>query len=97
MLENGPPPSQAAVLYDGEVMHARLNPFGHRFTYRVFSILLDLDRLAEAGRQSVLFKVNAPGIVSFRESGSCSSPTRASSATPSIRSRSSLPMTARTT
>ena len=45
-----PPPADAASLYVGDVMHARLKPFGHRFTYRVFSMLLDLDHLEEAVR-----------------------------------------------
>ena len=31
-------------LYRGEVMHCRMRPFRHRFVYRVFSILLDIDR-----------------------------------------------------
>jgi len=35
----------AAALYVGEVMHARLKPMGHRFSYRVMSLLIDLDRL----------------------------------------------------
>ena len=35
----------AATLYVGEVMHARLKPMGHRFSYRVMSLLIDLDRL----------------------------------------------------
>ena len=56
--ENGPPPDAAGVLYPGEVMHARLKPFGHRFVYRVFSLLIDLDRLAELDRMSALFSVN---------------------------------------
>jgi uncharacterized protein len=33
-------------------MHARLKPIGHRFSYRVMSLLIDLDRLAAADRQS---------------------------------------------
>lgn len=67
MSENGGPPAQAAVLYPGEVMHARLKPFGHRFTYGVFSLLVDLDRLAEAGRMSVLLSVNRANLASFHE------------------------------
>ena len=67
MAENGAPPTAAAVLYPGEVMHARLNPFGHRFVYTVFSLLIDLDRLHEAGRQSRLFSVNAPNLCTFRD------------------------------
>ena len=41
----------AAALYFGDVMHARLKPMGHRFSYRVMSLLIDLDRLDEADRQ----------------------------------------------
>ena len=33
-------------------MHARLKPMGHRFSYRVMSLLIDLDRLDAADRQS---------------------------------------------
>jgi DUF1365 family protein len=58
---------QAASLYFGEVMHARLKPMGHRFSYRVMSLLIDLDRLNEAGRQSPLFGVNRAALYSFHE------------------------------
>ncbi len=68
MAANGPPPRAAAVLYAGEVMHARLKPFGHRFVYSVFSILVDLDRLPELGRMSRLLSVNRRGLASFWES-----------------------------
>ncbi|MEM6422006.1 MAG: DUF1365 domain-containing protein, partial [Pseudomonadota bacterium] len=34
-------------LYVGHVMHRRLTPFAHQFRYRVFSLLLDIDRLEE--------------------------------------------------
>jgi len=62
-----PPVNEPARLYPGKVMHARLMPFGHRFTYRVFSLLVDLDRLEEANRLSRLFSVNRPNLVSFYE------------------------------
>ena len=52
----------AASLYVGEVMHARLKPMGHRFNYRVMSLLIDLDRLGAADRQSPLFGVNRPAL-----------------------------------
>lgn len=64
---NGPPPKAAGTLYVGEVMHARLKPFGHRFAYEVFSLLVDIDRLADLARQSRLLGVNRPGVLSFRE------------------------------
>ncbi len=61
------PADAAAVLYVGDVMHARLKPIGHRFSYRVMSLLIDLDRLDEAGRQSPLFAVNRAALYSFHE------------------------------
>src|ERR1700722_12056116 len=57
----------AAALYFGDVMHARLKPMGHRFSYRVMSLLIDLDRLDEADRQSPLFGVNRASLYSFNE------------------------------
>jgi DUF1365 family protein len=57
----------AAALYFGDVMHARLKPMGHRFSYRVMSLLIDLDRLDEADRQSPLFGVNRAALYSFHE------------------------------
>jgi uncharacterized protein len=62
------PADAAAALYFGDVMHARLKPVGHRFSYRVMSLLIDLDRLDEAGRQSPLFAVNRAALYSFSES-----------------------------
>jgi uncharacterized protein len=57
----------AAALYFGDVMHARLKPIGHRFSYRVMSLLIDLDRLDTADRQSPLFGVNRAALYSFHE------------------------------
>lgn len=68
MAENGPPPTAAGTLYPGKVMHQRLNPFGHRFSYTVFSLLVDIDRLGDLARMSRLLSVNRPGILSFHES-----------------------------
>ena len=68
MARNGPPPEAAGALYIGEVMHQRLRPFGHRLAYRVFSLLVDLDRLDELDRMSPLFSVDAANLVAFRQS-----------------------------
>jgi len=54
-------------LYLGKVMHHRLEPVRHRFVYRVFSLLLDLDRLSELDRRLRLFSVNRANLVSFLE------------------------------
>ena len=60
-------PDGAAALYFGNVMHARLKPMGHRFSYRVMSLMIDLDRLDEADRLSPLFAVNRAALYSFHE------------------------------
>ncbi|MGM4891962.1 DUF1365 domain-containing protein [Tardiphaga sp. 839_C3_N1_4] len=62
------PVDAAAALYFGNVMHARLKPMGHRFSYRVMSMLINLDRLDDADRISPLFGVNRAALYSFRES-----------------------------
>ncbi len=56
---------QAAVLYAGKVMHQRMKPFGHRFEYSVFSLLIDLDQLAKAGTLSRLFSIDKFNMGSF--------------------------------
>lgn len=62
-----PPPPDAALIYEGLVTHARLKPFHHRFSYRVFSLLINLDRLNDAARKSWLFSVNRFNFFSFYE------------------------------
>ena len=59
--------NEPACLYRGSVMHARMKPRAHRFAYRVYSILLDLDQLDAAGRSSRLFSVNRFNLFSFYE------------------------------
>ena len=71
MLQPGAPErtaiSSAAALYLGRVMHTRMRPVHHRFAYRVMNLLIDLDRLDEADRQSRLFGVNRASVFSFHE------------------------------
>ncbi len=55
----------AASLYRGKVMHARLHPVGHRFTYQVANLLIDIDRLDEADRQSRFFSVGRRNLMAF--------------------------------
>jgi uncharacterized protein len=78
MAGNGPAPAEAACLYRGEVMHARLKPFGHRFSYRVFNLLIDLDQLEKAKALSALFSVNRFNLVSFHEADHRHEPSGAS-------------------
>lgn len=55
------------TVYFGEVMHRRLGAVRHRFSYRVFSILVDLDRLEPLGRRVRLFSVNRTNLFSFHD------------------------------
>lgn len=55
----------AASVYWCRVMHERLLPFRHRFDYRVFSLLLDIDRLPEIAAKSRLLRHNGFGLLSF--------------------------------
>ncbi|MBL8574009.1 MAG: DUF1365 domain-containing protein [Hyphomicrobiaceae bacterium] len=64
---NGPMPDAPASLYVGLVMHARMKPVAHRFSYKVFNLLIDLDRLGDAGRLSWAFGVDRPGLISFHQ------------------------------
>jgi hypothetical protein len=64
-----PPPASAVSLVPGTVMHARMKPKPHRFSYKVFNLLIDLDRLTEAGRASRLFSIGRRfNLAGFRES-----------------------------
>ncbi len=56
-----------SAIYQGWVMHRRLTPRHHRFKYRVFSLLLDLDELASLDRTMRLFKWNRFGLFSFHD------------------------------
>lgn len=55
----------AASLYVGRVFHGRLRPVHHGFTYRVFSVLFDIDRLAETAAGSRLFSLDRFNLLSF--------------------------------
>jgi hypothetical protein len=55
----------AASLYPGLVTHARMRPRAHRFAYRVFNLLIDLDRLAEADRLTPFFRIGRFSMLSF--------------------------------
>jgi DUF1365 family protein len=57
----------SARLLVGEVMHRRLFPVRYRFTYRVFSLLLDVDRIEESLRPHRLISHNRFNLFSFHE------------------------------
>uniref|UniRef100_B0T1C9 DUF1365 domain-containing protein n=1 Tax=Caulobacter sp. (strain K31) TaxID=366602 RepID=B0T1C9_CAUSK len=57
----------ASALYRGEVMHHRLRPKAHRFSYRVFWLLLDLDEVEGLDRRLRLFSRNRFNLLSFHD------------------------------
>lgn len=54
-------------LYDGVVMHARMRPFGHRFGYRVWCLLIDIDRIEAAAAATTVLRHNRFGLVSIMD------------------------------
>ncbi|MGL4405653.1 MAG: DUF1365 domain-containing protein [Notoacmeibacter sp.] len=64
---NGRVPNAAVCLYRADVMHARLKPFGHRFNYKVFNILIDVTNLKNVAKSAALFSVNTFNLLSFHE------------------------------
>ncbi|MEO0912757.1 MAG: DUF1365 domain-containing protein [Pseudomonadota bacterium] len=57
----------AARIYRGHVMHMRLIPKRHRLRMRVFSLLVDLDRIGEACAASPLLRHNRLGMLSLMD------------------------------
>jgi len=54
-----------ACVYSAEVMHRRLTTAQYRFRYRIFSVLLDIDRLGQAAASTRLFSLNRFNLLSF--------------------------------
>ena len=54
-------------LYVGEVMHRRSRPKAYEFVYRVFNIVLDIDRLDEPPARCRLFSHNRFNLFSFHD------------------------------
>jgi hypothetical protein len=54
-----------AALYVGRTVHQRFAPRPHRFSYGIFQILLDVDRLEEAAAGLKLFRLGKFGLFSF--------------------------------
>lgn len=52
----------AGAVYCGTVVHARVRPVTHRLAYRMFSLLLDVDRIGEAAAASRLFSYNRANV-----------------------------------
>jgi uncharacterized protein len=59
MIESG--------IYVGSLRHRRFKPVLHQFTYPLFMVFLDVDRIPELMRLSRLVSYNKPNIVSYQE------------------------------
>ena len=59
--------SLESALDVGRVMHQRLRPVRHRLDYRLFSLLLDLDELADLDRRLRVFSVDRFNLFSLHE------------------------------
>ena len=57
--------SQPARYYIGQVSHRRFGKVSHALRYRIAYLLLDLDRLDEAGRLTRFLKIGKRGLISF--------------------------------
>lgn len=57
----------AGAVYAGPVMHRRMRPRAHRLRYRIFMLLLDLDRIDEAAAGCRLFSRNRFNLLSFHD------------------------------
>ncbi len=55
----------AGAIYVGDVVHKRARPKRHSLRYRVFSMLVDLDRLESMDKELRLFSLNRFNLVSF--------------------------------
>jgi DUF1365 family protein len=61
------PPDAPLTLYSGLVMHQRMRPKSHRFGYRVYSVLMDLDRQDEIGSLSPVLSHNRWNLFSVHD------------------------------
>ncbi len=57
----------AAVIYSGNVMHRRVAPLHYRFSYPVFSLLLDIDQVHALSVRSRLFSHNRFNLFAFHD------------------------------
>ncbi|MEZ5922905.1 MAG: DUF1365 domain-containing protein [Hyphomicrobiaceae bacterium] len=57
-----------SCLYEGSVVHKRLVPRRHAFSYRVFALCLDVDEIDVLDRRLRLFSRNKRNLLGFRDS-----------------------------
>ena len=55
-----------SCIYEGQVSHARTQPVGHRFRYRMFMLYLDLAELDSVFADRWLWSADRPAVARFR-------------------------------
>ena len=58
---------KGGALYVGSVMHRRIHPRRHRFRYRVFWLLVDLDVTKDLAKKPILLSFNRPNLFSLND------------------------------
>ena len=66
MPENAPHTQPALSILAGHTRHTRFVPFEQSFSYKLFLLDIDIDRLEEASKQAACFAVERPALFSFR-------------------------------
>lgn len=61
------PPDAPLTMYRGLVMHQRMRPKHHRFTYKVYAVLMDVDRQPEIGAMSPVLSHNRWNLFSVHD------------------------------
>jgi uncharacterized protein len=56
-----------ACVYRSLVMHQRMKDVAYRFRYRVFSVLIDIDRISDVARATRFFSHNRWNLFSFHD------------------------------
>lgn len=56
---------KAVTLYRSQVMHRRFKPLQYRFNYRIFNLLIDIDRLGEVDQAHSWLSVGRFNLLSF--------------------------------
>lgn len=64
-------PGNDFEVFEGVVFHARSRPKKHRFQYKVFNFLIDLDALDEVAARHQFFSRNRFNLFSFRDRDHC--------------------------
>lgn len=67
LAETQSPPDAPLTIYRGQVMHHRMRPKVHRFSYKVYAVLMDLDRQHEIDGMSPALSHNRWNLFSLHD------------------------------